>query len=230
MSSDTEHRRGLLDSTRTAGTLLLLIPVIAGFALNLFPSYDARPEYFAPFYSNIVDAGGGYLASLVLLLGVAALLLVLALALRRAPGAKDSGGMVVVTAGLTASAVGFGVAALLGVPVWIWARQVADGALTVSEAVSKSASWASTSQTLILLVGLGGLGVALTVLGFIAYRSGWIRPVVFWATIPVVGGVVIVGLAVTLFWFALGIPPILWTLMIGVSLLVLGTYPADDAS
>jgi hypothetical protein len=197
-------------------------------ALSFFPSYDARPEYFAPFYSNIVEAGSGYLVSLVLLFGVATLLLVLVLALRRAPEAKASGGMVVVTAGLTASAMGFDLAALLGIPVWFWSRQVTNGALTMSEAASKSEAWASASQTLVLLVGLGGLGVALTVLGFLAYRFGWTLPVVFWATITVVAGVVIVGFAVTLFWFALGIPPILWTLMIGVSLVVLGTYPTGD--
>ena len=229
MSSDIEHRRNLLDSARTAGTLLLLIPVSTVIALIYFPGYDARPEYFAPYYSNIVEAGNGYLVSLMLLLGVAVLLLVLVLALRRAPGAKDSGGMLVVTAGLTASAIGFGLAALLGIPVWLWGRQVTDGSLTMSEAASKSEAWASASQTLILLVGLGGLGLALTVLGFVAYRSGWTPPVVFWTTIVVVAGVVIVGFAMTLFWFALGIPPILWTLMIGLSLLVLGTYPSDES-
>ena len=81
--------------------------------------------------------------------------------------------MAVVTAGLTASAGGFGLAALLGIPVWFWGRQVTDGALTMSEAASKSEAWASASLTLILLIGLGGLGLALTVLGVVAYRSGW---------------------------------------------------------
>lgn len=210
--------------------ILLLVPVATGIALGFFPSYDARPEYFAPSYRNIVQAGGAYLVSLVLLFGVAILLLVLLWPSVVPPEAKAGGGLVVVTAGLTASAMGFGLAALLGIPVSFWSRQVTNGALTMSEAASKSEVWALASQTLILLVGLGGLGVALTVLGFLAYRFGWTLPVVFWATITVVAGVVIVGFAVTLFWFALGIPPILWTLMIGVSLLVLGTYPADDAS
>ena len=77
MSSDHESRSGFLDSARTAGALLLLIPVVSGIALGFFPSYDARPEYFAPYYSNIVEAGNGYLVSLVMLLGVAVLLLVL---------------------------------------------------------------------------------------------------------------------------------------------------------
>jgi len=229
MSSDFEKQPGFLDLARTAGAILLLIPVVTGIALSFFPSYDARPEYFAPSYSNIVEAGSTYLVSLLLFLAVAALLLLLALTLRRAPSGKTSGGMVVVTAGLTASAMGFGLASLLGIPVWFWSRQVTDGVLTMSEAASKAETWASASQTLILLVGLGGLGLALTVLGVVAYRSGWTTPVVFWTTIVVVVGVVIVGFAMTLFWFALGIPPILWTLMIGLSLVVLGTYPVEDS-
>ena len=123
MASDVERQLGFLDLGRPAGTLLLVVPLVVGVALNLFPNYDARAEYFDPSYPNIVDAGAAYPISLMLLLAVALLLMVLALALRRAPQAKTSSGMAVVTAGLAASAGGFGIAAALGIPVWIWTRQ-----------------------------------------------------------------------------------------------------------
>ncbi len=215
----------LLASARTAGALLLVVPVVVGVALNLFPNYDARAEYFAPSYSHIADAGAAYPVSLALLLAVAVLLILLALALRQAPEAKTSDGMSVVTAGLAASAGGFGIAAALGIPVWLWARQATNGALTMSEAASKSQTLASASQTLILLFGLGGLVVGLTALGVVAYRFGWTPPAVFWTAITFAVVAVVAGLALTLFWFALGIPPVIWTLMIGVSLLTLDSYP-----
>lgn len=220
-------RSGWLGSPHTAGTLLLLVPVATGAALSMFPNYDARPEYFAGWYPNIVNAGNSYAVSLTLLLAVAVLLVLLALALRRAPAPGHSGAMLVVVGGVTVSAIGFGVAALLGIPVWVWAGDVTDGALTMAEGAARSETWASTSQTSILLFGLGGLAVALTVLGVLAYRLGWTPPIVFWIALSVVVGIVVLGVVLTLFWVMLGTPPIIWTMMIGVSLLTRSTYPTD---
>lgn len=73
------------------------------------------------------------------------------------------------------SALGFAVASVLSVPVWIWAGQVESGALAVSEGASKSETLASLSQTLILMLGLGGLVIGLTILGVVSYRRGWTR-------------------------------------------------------
>lgn len=163
----------LLGSARAAGIVLLLIPVTLGVGLNLFPNYDARPEYFGSSYSSISDAGAALPISLVLLVTTALLLVFLVLGLRRAPQAKDGGGMVLVSVGLGGSAGGLLMATLLAVPVWVWAGQVNNGSLTVAEGADASQGLASTSRTLILLPGLGGLAVGLTVLGILkAIRLG----------------------------------------------------------
>jgi hypothetical protein len=108
--------------------------------------------------------------------------------------------------------------------VWIGTGQVNAGTLTITEGINKSQGLASTSQTIILLFGLGGLVIGLTVLGVLGWRFGWTPPVVFWATIVVAGLVLVVGFAMTLFWLALGLPPLLWSLMIGGSLTIRGSY------
>ncbi len=223
-SGVTSRPAGLLGSARTAGIILLVLPIVVGVALNLFPNYDARPEYFASSYSHILDAGNAYPASLGLLLVVAALLAGLVLVLRRSPAAGHGGGMLAVFAGLGMSAGGFASAAVLSIPVWLWADRVNSGALTFSEGAAKSESLASVSQTLILLLGLGGLVIGLTTLGVLSYRLGWTPASVFWVTIVVAAVVVVGGFALTLFWIALGVPPLLWTLMIGGSLVAKGSY------
>ncbi len=37
----------VLDSARAVGIVLLVPPFVLGAAMNLFPNYDARLEYFA---------------------------------------------------------------------------------------------------------------------------------------------------------------------------------------
>ncbi len=53
----------LLGSARTAGALLLVVPVVVGVALNLFPNYDARAEYLATFRSVVPHAGWPFASS-----------------------------------------------------------------------------------------------------------------------------------------------------------------------
>jgi len=214
----------VLSSARADGVALLLLPVTIGAGLNLFPNYDARPEFFADSYNHILDTGTAFPVSLVLLLATSLLLGFLVVALRNAPQSDGSGGMLLVFAGLGGSAVGILGAAVLSIPVWIWTGQVNAGTLTITEGINKSQGLASTSQTIILLFGLGGLVIGLTVLGVLGWRFGWTLPVVFWATIVVSGLVLVVGFAMTLFWLALGLPPLLWSLMIGGSLTIRGSY------
>jgi hypothetical protein len=57
----------LLSSARTAGVIVLTIPLLLGVGLRSFPNYDARPEYFASSYSNIIAADVAFSASLVVL-------------------------------------------------------------------------------------------------------------------------------------------------------------------
>ena len=214
----------MLDSPRIAGVALLLVPVTLGVGLNWFPNYDARPEFFAGTYNNILDAGKAFPVSLILLLATSLLLGFLVVALRNTPQSDGSGGMVLVSVGLGGSAVGILGAVLLSIPVLIWAGQVNAGTLTIAEGINKSQGLASTSQTLILLFGLGGLVIGLTALGVLCWRFGWTPPIVFWATIVAAALVLVAGFAMTLFWLALGLPPLLWTLMIGGSLTIRGSY------
>lgn len=219
------QHEGMLRSAQTAGIILLALPIVVGAALNLFPNYDARPEHFAASYPNIIDTGSAFPVSLVLLLLAAALLVVLVVALRGAPSAPERGGMLGVSAGLGASAAGFAGAAVLSIPVWLWAGQVQSGGIELFEGAARSQGLASTSQTLILLLGLGGLVVGLTILGVLSYRLGWTPASVFWVTIVLAASAIAGGFALTLFWVGLGIPPLLWTLMIGGSLAARRSYP-----
>lgn len=213
----------LLSSARIAGVIVLIIPLLLGVGLRLFPNYDARPEYFASSYSKIIAVDVAFPLSLVVLATTALLLTVLILTLRRAPQRIESASVVAV-AMLAVSALGLLASAVLSVPVWFWSRQVRSGSLNFSDGADKSQPWATTSQTLILILGLGGLFVAFSALGLLAYRSGWTPPLVFWITISLVAAAVIGGFTLTLFWIALGLPPLLWTLMIGGSLVIKGTY------
>jgi hypothetical protein len=184
----------------------------------------ARPEFFSGSYHNILDVGSAFPVSLMLLTVVSLLLGFVVIGLQRAPQSDGSIGMLLVSAALGGSALAFFVASVLSVPVWIWAGQVNAGTLTVAEGISRSQGLASTSQTIILLFGLGGLMIGLTVLGILCWRFGWTPAVIFWATIMTAAIIVIGGFAITLFWVALGLPPLLWTLMIGGSLTIRGSY------
>lgn len=216
----------ILESARFVGLALLLAPVVLGFGLNLFPNYDARAEFFAASYSNLPDAGSSFPVSLILLAAAALLVGLVVLGIRRAPATKGGGGINLVAVALGGASLGILLAVVLSIPVAVWASQVNSGSLSVSEGADMSLGLASTAQTLLLLVGLGGLAVGLTVLGVLSWRQGWTRPVVFWATSITAGLALVGGFAATLFWVALGVPALLWTAMIGGSLAIKGEYTA----
>lgn len=209
----------LLDSVRFVGLALVAVPVVLGLVLFLFPNYDARPDFFVASYASIPGAGGAFPLSLAVLVLASLLVAAVVLGLRRIV-ASDSGGLNVVLLALGASSVGLLVAALLSIPVAIWGSQVNNGSLSVSDAAGMSQGLASTAQTLILLVGLGGMLVGMTVLGVLSRTRRWVRPVVFWATVLAAGAVLVGGFTAGLFWLAIGGPVVLWTAMIGGSLAV----------
>lgn len=80
--------------------------------------------------------------------------------------------MVVVVGGLGVSSLGSMVAGSTGIPVYNWARSVASGTAPLQELATRSQSLAALSQTSILLVGLGGFPVAMSVLGVTAVVRG----------------------------------------------------------
>ena len=218
-------------SARAIGSLLLAVPIVIVLALTRFPNYDARSQFFAGTYRNIVDAGEQYLQSLILFLVVAAILAVLAAALWRSPLADASQFLWVVIGGLAVSAGGFTVAGLTGLPVWWWARQVNQGSLSVLEAADRSTGLAGLSQTSLLIVAFGGLLIAMSALGVMAVVQRWLPRWLFWLTIA--AAVAAVGLALATdgpaLWVGFGLLPMLWAVVFGLVLLIRGDFGTEAA-
>ena len=157
-------------SSRLAGLLLVTVPVLTFAALALFPGYDARSRYFVDSFPNIVSAGGGYLASLGLLVAVGLTVAALAATFHGMWGQSADGTVPVVVWGLGVSAVAFVAAGLSGVPVFVWAQRAAAGSEPVTVMAIRSEAWAVFSQTSLLMGGLGGLVVGMSALGVLSVR------------------------------------------------------------
>jgi hypothetical protein len=220
----------MLSSARTIGGLLLAVPIVTFLAASRFPSYEGRSRYFASYYHNIVEAGDAYLGALALFLVVATILAVLAVALSRSPLLDATSFLMVVIGGVAASAGGFALAAVTGLPVWWWARQVTDGSLLASEAISRSSGLAGISQTLFLLLGLGGLLIGMSALGLIAVAQRWVPRWLFWGTVVVVGALVALALATggPAIWIGLGLLPMLFAFAFGLLLLIRGGFGLEQ--
>ena len=218
-------------SARAIGLVMLAIPLTMTLTSPFFPSYDARAPYFAGSYHNIVEAGNDYLVALVLFLVIAGLLGTLAVGLWRSPLRSEASAMLAVVGGLGLAAFGFATAGLTGIPVWNWARQVVDGSETMAGMAARSESLAAISQTVLLMLGFGGLLVAMSVLGVVAVIRRWTPKPVFLATVGVAVGVVIVGIITSgpVFWLTLGALPFLWALAFGLVLTVRGRFSPPDA-
>lgn len=201
-------------------------PIVIVMALSQFPGYDARSEFFAGTYRNIVEAGDEYLVSLFLFLVVAAILTALAFALWRSELRDASSYLWVVVGGLALSAAGFAVTALSGLPVWWWARQVNDGSLSVLEAADRSTGLASFSQTTLLTISFGGMLIGLSALGVIAVVQRWIPLLVFWGTVGLAVAAVIFALFADgpALWVGFGLLPMLWSFVFGLYLLIRGEF------
>jgi len=208
----------------------LAVPIVAFLAGSRFPSYDARSRYFAGTYRAIVEAGDAYLVALVLFLVMATILAVLALALSRSSLLDATSFLMVVIGGVAASAVGFAIAAVTGLPVWWWARQVTDGSLSAAEAASRSTGLAGISQTALLMLGFGGLLIGMSTLGLIAITQRWVPRWLFWGTVVVVGAAVALALATDgpAIWIGLGLLPMLWAFVFGLVLLIRGSLGLEE--
>ena len=220
----------MLSSARTIGGLLLAVPIVSFLELLRFPGYDARSRYFAGTYRTIVEAGDAYLVALVLFLVVATILALFALALSGSPLLDATSFLMVVIGGVAASASGFALAAVTGLPVWWWARQVTEGSLSAAEAASRSAGIAGISQTVLLMLGLGGLLIGMSALGVLAVVQRWVRRWLFWGTVVVVGAAVALALATDgpVIWIGLGLLPMLWAFVFGLVLVIRGSLGLEE--
>ena len=122
--------------------------------------------------------------------------------------------------------MGFTTAALTGLPVWNWARQVADGSESLAAMASRSEILASISQTTLLLFGLGGLLVAMSVLGVVAILRDWAPRLAFLATVAVTTVLIVAGVLTSgpVFWLALGTLPMVWAFVFGLVLIKRGRF------
>ena len=211
---------------RTVGLLLLAVPIVMGLAGSFFPSYDARPRYFVSSFPEIVQAGDGYLIALVLFGVVAGISAVLAITLSRSLLRTESSALWMAIGGLALAAFGFASAALTGLPVWVWAGKAADGSESLRDMALRSQGWASTSQTVLLLFGLGGLLISMSTLGVLAVTRGWAPRLLSWGTAGAALALVVVGAVVSgpVIWLVLGALPMLWALSFGMILVLRGTF------
>ena len=191
---------------RTVGAFLLAVPLAIGLAVSFFPSYDARSRYFVSTFPNIVAAGDRYLVALILFGGVAAIIVMLAMTLSRSQLRNETSALSVTIGGLVVAACGFTVAAGTGVPAWLWARHAADGSEPMREMALRSQAWASTSQTVLLMFGLGGLLISMSVLGVSAVTHRWIPKLLFWGSVGAALALIVGGAAVSgpVIWLAIG--------------------------
>jgi hypothetical protein len=228
---ERSHRRRLMRSARTVGLLLLAVPLMTLLGSSFFPSYDDRPQHFAGHFHNIVDAGSDYLVALVIFLAVAGLVVLLMLALARSPLREETSVVWLVIGGLGISAAGFAVAGLTGLPVWVWAGQVADGSESMSTMAARSQGLAGLSQTVLLIFGFGGLLIAMSVLGVTAVVRGWAPKLALLATVAIAAGIVVVGVITSgrEFWITIAALPLLWALTFGLILAVRGSFTPKSA-
>ena len=177
-------------------------------------------------FVNIVDSGNRYLVALILFLVVAVIVATLAVVLSLSPLGTAGSALWVVVVGLAVSAFGFAAAALSGLPVWVWARQAADGSVPVREAADRSEGLASFSQTALLMFGLGGLLIAMSVLGVVAVVHRWTPRVLFLGTVVAAAAIVMAGVVSSgpVFWLALGALPMMWAFAFGLVLVARGRF------
>jgi hypothetical protein len=211
--------------------MLLAAPLMTAFAVSRFPSYDARAEYFAGTFHNIVEAGVDYVVALGSFLVVGGLLVMLAIGLLRSPLRSDSSATGVVVGGVGISAAGFATAGLTGIPVWVWAGKVSDGSETMADMATQSASLAGISQTLLLMFGLGGLLIGMSVLGIVSavrrWAPRWLFGIVLAITIAAIAaGAVRSGPVI---WLTAAVLPMLWAFAFGIILIARGTFGIDPA-
>lgn len=164
--------------------------------------------------------------SLILFIVVAVLLGFLSCGLARGDIRNSASAMWVVIVGLGVSSVGFLVAGLTGLPVYNWAAIAAEGSGSVIEMASRSESLATTSQTMLLMFGLGGLLISMSVLGVVAVVRRWTPVWAFVVTVVIAAVLVVVGVIIEgpVFWLALGVLPLLWALAFGLILLIRGRF------
>ena len=215
---------------RLTGLALLGAMAAVAVAMNYYPSFDGRSEYFPLSIPSLIESQADFAIALAFIAVAGALLIVVgitsALAFSRS-GARNliPGSILVISGG------GFLLSAALGLPALRILAEARD--LSFADGRAHAATlypWASGSQTSLLMIGLGflALGLLALILGMLktgAFSIGVIAialalPVILWIVIAlVVDGAPLV-------WLVPGLPIIVWAVGLGVFLAVAGRVVA----
>ena len=212
---------------RLAGLLLLGSLGSIVFVLNAYPSFDARSQYFPESFGNLVLERRELTIALAWLALAGTLAIVagfsLFVALRRAE--SPTAGLALL---LPAAGAGFILAASLGVP----AIGLLDRAANLPQAdwgpvINDVYPWASGSQTILLLFGLGGFAIGLLAAIIAVLLTGVLsRKMVIGAAVApfaiLILAAITFGGQIPLVWLSVGLPAAIWSIGLGLYLMVTG--------
>lgn len=211
--------------SRLAGLSLLGSLGFLTAGLSTFPSFDARSEYFARYLPSLMEQRGELALALALfaLTGVLIILtgIFLILAFSRSGVPNPIPGIILLLSG-----AGFLLSAALGQP----ALRIFDSAaeLPGNERLARAAEaypWASGSQSILLIFGLGLLALGLFVVIATMLRTGAFtrRMIVLAVATP---ALVWIGIALTieapLVWLVPALPIVMWSVGLGIFLTITG--------
>jgi hypothetical protein len=212
--------------TRIAGVSLLgtLAAIIA--TINKFPGYDARPAYFAQYLPTLINQRDAWAFGLVTLTltGILTFLvgISLILAFSRSGRSNPVTGSIFII-----SSMGFFLSSVLG----LQALRIIESAtkLPVKERFQLAGEvfpWASGSQTVLLMFGLGlfSIGLLVTITALLQTGAFSRRLITVALAIPIILWLVI-ALTIEgapLVWLVPGLPLAIWSVGLGLFLVFSG--------
>lgn len=214
--------------------LSALAALVAG--ISMYPSFDARAQYFPLSIQSLIESRGEFATALVFVATAGGALIVAGIASMQAfsysRARNPIPGSILIIAG-----AGFMLSAALGQPALGILAAAAD--LSAAEARTHAATaypWASGSQSTLLLFGLGSLALGLLALIVVMLKArafsrltialALALPVVMWLVIALT----IEG--APLVWLVPGLPVAVWTVGLGLFLVFTGrvTSPVSKAT
>jgi len=196
-----------------------LFSLIATF--QTIPGFDARAEYFADEFQELVDMRARLGAALVLTMLTGLSAAATGIFIKRAfqqDGKTRSGGAPVL---FLISGIGFFLSALFGIPVLLALNSASGSPQGEWTGLAASASpWAGANQAFLVLFGLGGFALSLLLTALALIRSG-VLPLhlaVVGIAIPFLPLVVFLAIPGPdpYFLLAFGLPALFWSVGLGV--------------
>lgn len=211
--------------------LFLLGSLVSLFAVMRFlPGFDARQEYFAGSFRTLVAMRESFGIALVMMILTGLLAAIAGLALIAAFQSADrprpySG------VGLAGAGGAFILAGLLGLPASRILSRASEASINDWQVLIREAyPWASGSQTVLIMFGLGGFAVGLLITGLSLIAADAInrKLLIAGATAPfLLFGIIALTMSeAPLYWLAGGLPAVIWSVGLGVHLTFTGRVVA----